>query len=128
MDACIATLDVVLNKLRKQFQKMDSAIDNMEQVLYEAQRAKGWQWVHKHPLWLTWSLETFVTRIAELLPSYNRSLNIHIELVDTLRSHSVTFEDSRDAINKWVEQAQLEDAGWKAFWEDVCQVEVERWK
>lgn len=128
MDACIATLDVVLNKLRKQFQKMDSAIDSMEQVLYEAHRAKGWQWAHKHPLWLTWSLETFVTRIAELLPSYNRSLNIHIELVDTLRSHSVTFEVSRDAINKWVEQAQLEDAGWKTFWEDVCQVEVERWK
>jgi len=127
MDACIATLDVVLNKLRKQFQKMNSAIDNMEQVLYEAYKAKGWRWVHEHPLWLTWSLETFVTRIAELLPSYNRSLNIHIELVNILRSHSVTFEDSRDAIKKWVEQAQLEDAGWKAVWEDVCQVEVERW-
>ena len=77
MDKCIATLDVVLDKLvgrlflfppprgltkytqRKQFQKMNNAIDNMEQVLYEAHKVKGWQWVHEHPLWLTWSLETF---------------------------------------------------------------------
>ena len=76
MDKCIATLDVVLNKLvgklfsffpsvlteytqRKQFQKMTDAIDNMEQVLYEAHKVKGWQWVHEHPLWVTWSLETF---------------------------------------------------------------------
>lgn len=78
MDKCIATLDVVLNKLvgrhsslfffpwalteytqRKQFQKMNNAIDNMEQVLYEAHKVKGWQWVHEHPLWVTWSLEMF---------------------------------------------------------------------
>ena len=38
---------------------MNSAIDNMEQVLYEAHKAKGWQWAHEHPLWVTWSLETF---------------------------------------------------------------------
>ena len=77
MDKCIATLDVVLNKLvgrlfpfffsrtlteytqRKQFQKMNNAVDNMEQVLYEAHKVKGWQWVHEHPLWVTWSLEMF---------------------------------------------------------------------
>jgi hypothetical protein len=77
MDECITTLDVVVYKLvgrhsfhfffhaltdytqRKQFQKMNSAIDNMEQVLYEAHKAKGWQWVHEHPLWVTWSIETF---------------------------------------------------------------------
>ena len=77
MDKCIATLNAVLNKLvgtqvygpffraliqyiqRKQFHKMNSAIDNMEQVLFEAHKAKGCQWVHEHPLWVTWSLETF---------------------------------------------------------------------
>ena len=76
MEKCIAILDVVLNKLvgelfpffsralteytqRKQFQKMNNIIDNMEQVLYEAHKVKGWQWVHEHPLWITWSLETF---------------------------------------------------------------------
>ena len=76
MDKCIATLDVVLNKLvgklfsffpwaltkytqRKQFQKMNNIIDNMEQVLYEAHKVKGWQWVLEHPLWVTWSLEMF---------------------------------------------------------------------
>jgi hypothetical protein len=69
-----------------------------------------------------------VTRIAELLPPYNRSLNIHIELVDVLRSHSITFEESRDAINKWTEQAELEETGWKAAWEDIFEVEVEHWK
>ena len=69
-----------------------------------------------------------VNRIAELLPPYNRSLNIHIELVDVLRSHSITFEESRDAINKWVEQAELEETSWKAVWEDIFEVEVEHWK
>jgi hypothetical protein len=46
-------------KQRKQFQKMNNAVDNMEQVLYEAHKVKGWQWVHEHPLWVTWSLEMF---------------------------------------------------------------------
>jgi hypothetical protein len=77
MDKCITMLDVVLNKLvgrvfsffpfwaltkytqRKQFQKMNNTIENMEQVLYEAHKVKGWTWVHEHPLWVTWSLEMF---------------------------------------------------------------------
>ena len=38
---------------------MNSTIDNMEQVVYEAHKVKGWRWVHEQPLWVTWSLETF---------------------------------------------------------------------
>ena len=38
---------------------MNNTIDNMEQVLYEAHKVKGWQWVHEYPLWVTWSLEIF---------------------------------------------------------------------
>lgn len=43
----------------KQFQKMNNVIDNLEAVLVDAHKVKGWQWVHEEPLWVTWSLEAF---------------------------------------------------------------------
>jgi len=126
MDACIAKLDVVTAKMQKQFQRMNNIIDNLEAVLIEAHKAKGWRWVSEEPLWVSWSLEKFVTRIPEILPLYHRSLTLHAELVDKLRSHSITFEDSRDVINEWVQQPWLE-GGWDAAWEDLCEAEVEKW-
>lgn len=39
------------------FRRMNTVIDNMEALLIEAQKAKGWKWVDKEPMWLTWSLE-----------------------------------------------------------------------
>ena len=62
-----------------------------------------------------------------MLKPYHRSLAFHAELVDELRSHTITFEKSREMVNKWVEQPWLEDAGWGAAWEDICEAEVERW-
>jgi hypothetical protein len=52
---------------------------------------------------------------------------MHIELVDKLRSHSVSFEDSRQAILKWAEQPWLLDSGWDANLGDICPIEIERW-
>jgi hypothetical protein len=40
---------------------MNTVVDNMEAVLYEAHQAKGWQWVEQEPLWLTWSMKKFGT-------------------------------------------------------------------
>ncbi|KAJ7168170.1 hypothetical protein C8R43DRAFT_140289 [Mycena crocata] len=127
MEKRIAELDVVTAKLQKQFRRMNSVIDGMEALLIEAHKAKGWQWASQEPLWVTWSLEKFVTSIPSLLIPYHRSLNTHLELVDILRSHSVSFEDARDALAKWAEQPWLEDAGWEAEWDDLCAAEVERW-
>ena len=69
-----------------------------------------------------------VTSFAGILPPYHRSLAMHTQLVDKLRSNSVSFEESREAITKWVEQPWLEDLGWNAKWEDICAVEVDRWE
>ena len=52
---------------------------------------------------------------------------MHIEIVETLRSHSVKFEVSREAINRWVTQPSLQEDGWDAFWEDLCEAEIDRW-
>jgi hypothetical protein len=38
---------------------MNAIIENMETLLYEAHKVKGWQWVHDEPLWVTWPLEKF---------------------------------------------------------------------
>ncbi|KAF8078125.1 hypothetical protein FPV67DRAFT_1557527 [Lyophyllum atratum] len=127
MEKCLADLDTVISKLQKQFRRMNAAIENMETVVFEAHKIKGWQWVHEEPLWVTWSLERFVSSVSSVLVPYHRSLNFHTELVNTLRSHSISFEDSRTAISKWVQQPWLEDDGWDARWEDICAVEVERW-
>lgn len=65
--------------------------------------------------------------IPEILIPYHRALDGHVTLVNTLRSHSVSFEESRDAITKWAEQPWLEEYGWEAKWEDLCSVEIDRW-
>ena len=67
------------------------------------------------------------TALPNILVPYHRSLHMHIELVETLRSHSVKFEVSRDAINRWVTQPYLQEDGWDAFWEDLCEAEIDRW-
>lgn len=52
---------------------------------------------------------------------------MHTELVDKLRKHSIGFQESREIINKWVEQPWLEGAAWDDVWEDIYEVEIERW-
>jgi hypothetical protein len=52
---------------------------------------------------------------------------MHINLVSSLRSHSVSFEDSRRAVLKWAEQPWLLDLGWDAELGDICDIEIERW-
>ncbi|KAK7023917.1 hypothetical protein R3P38DRAFT_1079250 [Favolaschia claudopus] len=127
MEKRIAELDAVIGKLRKQFRRMNTVIDGLEALLVEAHKAKGWTWVSEEPLWVSWPLEKFVTSLPNLLIPYHRSLATHLELVDILRSHSVSFEDARDALANWAEQPWLEEDSWEAVWEDLCAVEVEKW-
>lgn len=68
-----------------------------------------------------------VTEIPDILWPYRRSLELHAELLDTLRSHDVSFETSRKIANTWVEQPHLEEDSWDAKWEDLCEVEIDRW-
>ena len=65
--------------------------------------------------------------MSDILWPYWRSLELHVELLDTLRTHDVSFETPRKAANAWVEQPCLEDDSWDAKWEDLCEVEVDRW-
>ncbi|OCH87420.1 hypothetical protein OBBRIDRAFT_157517 [Obba rivulosa] len=126
MERRIAELDTVIVKLRKQFQKMASIVDNMEALLYDAHKVKGWNFVQE-PLWVTWSLEKFVSSIPGILIPYRRSLEMHSELVEELRSHNITFEASRQAIAQWVAQPHLEEGSWDVQWEDLCAAEIDRW-
>ena len=52
---------------------------------------------------------------------------MHKDIVDQLRSHTVTFEASRDALSRWVAEPFLEDGGWDNYWEDLCEAEIDRW-
>ncbi|KAE9394987.1 hypothetical protein BT96DRAFT_966813 [Gymnopus androsaceus JB14] len=119
MEKRINELDNVLLKLQKQFRKMNAIVENLEALVVEAHKNKGWQWVEQEPLWTTWSLEKFASSIPEILKPYHRALDSHVTLV--------SFEESRDAITKWAEQPWLEEYGWEAKWEDLCSVEIDRW-
>ena len=39
--------------------KLSNIMESLEEVLYEAHKMKGWNWVHEEPLWCTWTLEKF---------------------------------------------------------------------
>ncbi|KAF4569496.1 hypothetical protein EYR36_009288 [Pleurotus pulmonarius] len=123
----ITELESIIVTLEKHFRRMNNIIDGLEALYFEATKAKGFQWVAKEPLWATWSLEKFVVSIPSVLPAYNRSLYECKNIVDTLRSHTTTFEVSREAINRWVQQPWLEEFGWDANWEELCAAEVEKW-
>jgi len=73
------------------------------------------------------SFRSQVTAIPDILWPYRRSLELHVELLDTLRSHEVSFEISRKVANTWIEQPNLEDDGWDARWEALCEAEIDRW-
>ncbi|KAI0035757.1 hypothetical protein K488DRAFT_42740 [Vararia minispora EC-137] len=127
MDERIHEIDAIVAKLRKQFAKMAAVVEGLDTLIAEAHKAKGWEWVHGEPLWVTWTLEKFVTSIGEILRPYHRSLEQHAELAAILRPHSVTFEESRDAVHRWIEEPFLEDERWDARWEDLCLVEIDKW-
>ncbi|KAH7889919.1 hypothetical protein F5I97DRAFT_1802333 [Phlebopus sp. FC_14] len=127
MDHCIAQLDAVTVKLQKQLRRMSAVVDNLEALYHEAQKTKGPTWCQEEPLWVSWPLQNFVLSLSDITTPYHRSLVLIVRIIDKLRSHSVTFEASRDAISQWVEQPYLKEDGWAAKWEDLCAVEVERW-
>ena len=68
-----------------------------------------------------------MTSVPAILIPYHRSLAMHAELVNILRSHSVSFEVSREAISRWVAQPHLEEGSWDAQWEDLCEAEIDKW-
>ncbi|KZT26486.1 hypothetical protein NEOLEDRAFT_1112388, partial [Neolentinus lepideus HHB14362 ss-1] len=143
MESRIEDLDRVIFKLKKQFHRMNTIIDNLESLLSDAHKVCGWQWVAEEPLWTTWSLEKFgqpvcrgwilhpdillVSSAAQLLIPYRRSLEMHTDIVNTLRCHSVAFETSRQIITQWATQPHLDQDSWDAKWEDLCSVEIDRW-
>ncbi|KAF8123793.1 hypothetical protein EV363DRAFT_1272055 [Boletus edulis] len=127
MDNSIAQLDAIAAKLQKLLRRMSTVLDNLEASYHEAQRTKGARWCQEEALWVSWPLEKFVKSMADVELPYHRSLALIKDIIDRLRSHSITFEASRDAISQWVEQPYLAEDGWEGKWEDLCAVEVERW-
>jgi hypothetical protein len=84
MDECITLLDSILIKLvrwclsynlittnlcqSKLLRRMSTVLDNMEALMFEAERLKGFQWCHEEPLWVSWPIEKF-GRLRSLLSS-----------------------------------------------------------
>lgn len=68
-----------------------------------------------------------MTSVSTILVPYRRSLDAHIKMVEILRPHTVTFETCREIIQEWAAQQWIEDEGWDTVWEDLCEVEIDRW-
>lgn len=68
-----------------------------------------------------------VDTIPLLLKPYRHALHEHTQLLHSLRSHSISFEESRDILLKWVTQSSLQEDPWVSEWEELCEAEIERW-
>lgn len=44
---------------QKQFRRLNTVVENLETLLFDAHKTKGWQWVHQEPMWVTWPMEKF---------------------------------------------------------------------
>lgn len=49
---------------------MNSVVENMETLLFEAHNYKGWRWIQEEPLWVTWSMEKFGRSLCTSLENY----------------------------------------------------------
>ncbi len=103
---------------------MNSIIDGMEVLLADAHKAKGWHWVYLEPMWTTWPMEKFGASISKCLSVHSKCNTVRQSLQSLT---SVSFETSRKIANTWVEQPHLEEDSWDAKWEDLCEVEIDRW-
>lgn len=125
---------------------MNNIVDNLEELLVEANKMKGWSWCQNEAMWCTWSLEKFgaisfpslshedshprhlaVTEIPELLKPYNRSLQHQTDTASLLKSHSLPFEESRRLVNQWSALVEIEADDWASEWEELCEAEIDRW-
>ena len=52
---------------RKLFARLNVIMDNLEDLVGEAHKQKGWTFVHDEPLWCTWTLERFGEYIISML-------------------------------------------------------------
>ncbi|CAK5279716.1 unnamed protein product [Mycena citricolor] len=109
------------------FRRMCATIDGLDALLIEAHRTKGAQWTTQEPLWVTWSVDRFVSTLPNVLIPYHRALHAYAALVDTLRNHALPFDEARKAIADWSEQTGLNDDGWTGTWEGLCAAEVGGW-
>lgn len=101
MEARLRELDVVLQKMQNQREKIHGALDNIELLINDAHRAKGWEWVSNEALWCTWPMDKFYQSLLGLMPDLHRSLEVRREVVSTLKSHDVSFERSKEALQSW---------------------------
>lgn len=124
---------------------MTQLVEGTEALLYEAVKTKRLAFVHE-PLWTTWTLAMFgrpwfhillyirlicsttVSRLPALLRTYNRALADYEHMISVLRSHRMAFDEARAVVAQWQAQEVLAEGGWQSFWEDLCEVEVERWE
>lgn len=123
MDSKIRDLDVVLSKLGNQLHKMSTGLDNMELLINEAHRTKGWNWVASEPLWCTWPMDKFYRALLELIPTFIHSLGERREITDILRPHNISFERSREALQSW---STLGMERWDEL-DDLFSVEIDGW-
>jgi len=123
MDHKIRELDAVLSKLANQMQKMSTVVENIEVLINEAHRVKGWSWISSEPMWCSWPMEKFYLSLLVLLPDFNRSLEEHKDAVLKLRSHDLSFDQSRGILQAWTDQPS---EGWDEL-DDMFSVEVQGW-
>lgn len=71
---------------------MNTLIDNMDAVLFEAHKTKGWLWVDQEPLWITWSLSKFGTR--SLIYTLAITLNTFDSLLRSGDPHAISSVSS----------------------------------
>jgi len=127
MEKCIESINAVVSKLKKQYSKMNTIMDNIEDIFFEACKMKGFAWAHEEPMWCTWPLEKFVNEIPALLQPYGHALQYQIDVAEDLRGHALNFEESRKLVVSWASQAHLEADDWTIDWEELCEAEIDRW-
>lgn len=123
MEAKLRELDIVLQKMNNQCEKIQTILDNIETLINDAHRAKGWAWVANEALWCTWSMDKFYNSLLSLSPDFHRSLETRTEVASALRSHDVSFERSKEALQTWTSPTLDR---WNEL-EELFSVEVEGW-
>lgn len=68
-----------------------------------------------------------MNEVPTLLQPYGRSLQHQIDVAEDLRSHALSFEQSRKLVASWTTQSYLETDDWAFEWEELCEGEIDKW-
>ncbi|OCF33320.1 hypothetical protein I316_05061 [Kwoniella heveanensis BCC8398] len=118
-------LQSTLKKLDNNLYKLTALADQADKVLFAAYHRENHDFVFVEPLWLSWTLETFVNSLSPLISAHTAHLSSLNSIANTITDLDTSFDDAKLALEHWRDLALVGER-WDAAreWETLIGLEL----